>query len=297
MPWLATLHAQEEDLRFFSAELAEAEGWAAESDGAVVGFAIRRGGWLSQLYVLPGWQRRGVGTALLAAALEGGPEPVDLWAFARNEAALRFYRQHGFTEVERTDGSGNEELEPDVRLRAPAAWSRVRIREAERDDVEGIARVHVASWQSAYRDLLPVAELEALDWRFRAERWETLLSERGTVRTLVAEAEGRVVGFCAVGPCRDEDLMVRPERWLELYSIYLVPEWWGAGVGRRLWTAARATFPAGVSAVSLWVLEGNVSAQAFYQRLGFRADGARRSTARLGASVSEIRFGWTISPD
>ena len=39
-----------------------------------------------------------------------------LWAFRVNTPALRFYERHGFVEVTRTDGSRNEENEPDVRL-------------------------------------------------------------------------------------------------------------------------------------------------------------------------------------
>jgi len=297
MPWLPALHTEAEDLRFFASELTDSVGWAVEYDAAVVGFAITRRGWLSQLYVLPEWQRRGVGTALLGVALSTSPDPLELWVFARNEAAREFYRGHGFTEVERTDGAGNEEREPDVRLRAPEGRSRVQIRVAGVGDVEGIARAHVASWQGAYRVLLPPAELDALDWRFRAERWSSQLADPGPVRVLVADVGGRVVGFCAVGPARDDDLQLRPERWFELYSIYLVPAWWGAGVGRRLWAAARSAIPAETSAVALWVLEGNVRARAFYERLGFRADGTSRCAARLGTSVSEIRFVWTISSD
>jgi hypothetical protein len=39
-----------------------------------------------------------------------------LWTFQVNGPARRFYERHGFVEVAQTDGSGNEEAEPDVRL-------------------------------------------------------------------------------------------------------------------------------------------------------------------------------------
>jgi ribosomal protein S18 acetylase RimI-like enzyme len=42
------------------------------------------------------------------------PEGLRLWTFASNEAAQRFYLRHGFREVERTDGSDNEERAPAV---------------------------------------------------------------------------------------------------------------------------------------------------------------------------------------
>jgi hypothetical protein len=46
------------------------------------------------------------------------PAGLELWVFQRNDAAREFYARHGFIELRRTDGSGNEEREPDVRL----AW-------------------------------------------------------------------------------------------------------------------------------------------------------------------------------
>jgi hypothetical protein len=45
---------------------------------------------------------------------------VRLWTFQKNAAAIRFYLAHGFREVERTDGSRNEEREPDILLE----WAR-----------------------------------------------------------------------------------------------------------------------------------------------------------------------------
>ncbi len=48
-------------------------------------------------------------------AKERSPEGLTLWAFQVNGAAHRFYERHGFLAAESTDGSGNEEREPDVR--------------------------------------------------------------------------------------------------------------------------------------------------------------------------------------
>jgi len=294
MPWLPVLHSPDEDIAFFGSELETSTGWAVDIDGQPVGFALTRDGWLTHLYVLPEWQRRGVGTHLLRRVVESEIGPLDLWVFERNEAARDFYRAHGFAEVERTEGSGNEEQEPDVRMRRPAGEPWLVIRDAAPADVEGIARAHVVSWQGAYAGLLPQQLLAGLDWRDRVERWQDRLAESGRVRIVVAEAGGRVVGFCAVGPARDEDLVRRPETWFELYSIYLVPDRWASGLGRRLWAAARAGIPSDVEAVSLWVLEGNQRARAFYEREGFRPEGRRELTTRLGLDVPEIRYAWRI---
>jgi GNAT superfamily N-acetyltransferase len=39
-----------------------------------------------------------------------------LWTFQANSAAIAFYLREGFVEIERTDGAGNEEGLPDVRM-------------------------------------------------------------------------------------------------------------------------------------------------------------------------------------
>ena len=58
-------------------------------------------------------QSQGIGRALLAVAMSREP-PLRLWVFQRNAAAIRFYCAQGFREIERTDGSRNEEHEPDM---------------------------------------------------------------------------------------------------------------------------------------------------------------------------------------
>jgi GNAT superfamily N-acetyltransferase len=93
--------------------------WVAEEDGKALGFVMLHGGVVEHLYVQPSHQRRGVGAALLARAQAVSPEGLSLWCFARNAPARAFYAREGFVVVEETDGSGNEEREPDIRL----AWT------------------------------------------------------------------------------------------------------------------------------------------------------------------------------
>lgn len=93
------------------------ETWVAESadDGRVVGVMVLAGDELSQLYLDPDWRGRGVGDRFVALAKERGPRGLTLWTFQVNGPARRFYERHGFVAAEYTDGSGNEEREPDVR--------------------------------------------------------------------------------------------------------------------------------------------------------------------------------------
>lgn len=92
------------------------ETWVAEAAGdGVVGVLVLEGAVLEQLYLEPGWRGRGIGDRFVALAKERSPGGLSLWTFQVNAPAHRFYERHGFTAVERTDGSGNEEREPDVR--------------------------------------------------------------------------------------------------------------------------------------------------------------------------------------
>ena len=74
---------------------------------------------MDHLYVRPERQAQGIGTALLAQAM-AAHSPLRLWAFQRNAQALRFYAARGFRVIEHTDGSRNEEREPDALLE----WAR-----------------------------------------------------------------------------------------------------------------------------------------------------------------------------
>src|SRR4051795_7451361 len=91
LPWLAGRHTPDEDRWFFRQVLFPGcAAWGGFVEGRLGGVMAVRPGWIEQLYVAPGLQRRGVGTALLQTALALGP-PIELWTFQRNAAARRFY--------------------------------------------------------------------------------------------------------------------------------------------------------------------------------------------------------------
>ena len=118
-PSLAGLHIPEKDRRFFRERVFTiCQVWGYFDNSELAGVIAFREGWIDQLYVRPSSQRRGIGTALLRVA-QNGAVGLSLWTFQRNKAARRFYEKHGFAAIEETDGSANEEKEPDVMYR----WS------------------------------------------------------------------------------------------------------------------------------------------------------------------------------
>jgi GNAT superfamily N-acetyltransferase len=121
MPWLPERHDPADVRDYFATRvLPSREVLVVRRDGAVVAFLALAEEEVEHLYVAPGAQRAGLGSTLLEAAKARRPGGLELWAFQRNTAALAFYARHGFAERRRTDGAGNEEREPDVRLGWPA---------------------------------------------------------------------------------------------------------------------------------------------------------------------------------
>jgi GNAT superfamily N-acetyltransferase len=115
MPYLPHIHT-DEDTRAWVAEvvLPQQEVWVAEADGRVVGVTSLADDMVQQLYILPGYQSVGIGSALLALAKSRRPAGLRLYAFQRNTRARTFYEHRGFVAIAFGDGSGNEEGEPDV---------------------------------------------------------------------------------------------------------------------------------------------------------------------------------------
>jgi len=121
LPWLAGLHTPAEDRWFYRKRVfADCAVWGAGAD-AIIGFIAFREDWIDQFYVLPNWQGQGVGSALLQIAQDAW-SGLSLWTFQRNFLARQFYEKRGFVAVEETDGSRNEEHEPDVLYR----WQKMR---------------------------------------------------------------------------------------------------------------------------------------------------------------------------
>jgi GNAT superfamily N-acetyltransferase len=155
----------------------------------------------------------------------------------------------------------------------------ILLRPAVPADAEAGAALHAACWREAYGPHVDAALLEERlsDSGRWAAAWARQL-DAGPPRIL-AEADGDLVGFAVVGPSRDP----QPPTPNELYALYAREAWWGSGLGQALWDSVAPAEPC-----SLWVLDANARAQAFYRRNGFVADGAREHYA--GLDSWEIRM-------
>jgi len=165
----------------------------------------------------------------------------------------------------------------------------VAVRVATVDDAEAITRVHVGTWQVAYRGQLPDGYLDGLTAEIpRRTEWRraVLAHPRDPAqRTFVATRGGQLVGFASCGPHEAD-----PSRG-ELYAIYVEPAAWSSGTGRSLMDRAVAELVAlGFSDAVLWVLESNARARRFYERAGWAVDGATKVETRGEVVLNEVRY-------
>ena len=156
----------------------------------------------------------------------------------------------------------------------------MQIRPARPDDAAAIADVHVRSWQGAYEHVFGAERLATLDVAVRRAQWDEWIPYGGT---WVAEDDGGVVGFVAVGASRQEGEG-------QLYSIYVAPEAWGGGAGPALMRRAIEVLRASYAESILWVLDANPRARRFYEREGWQLDGGTQTEDFLGVPVTEVRY-------
>jgi ribosomal protein S18 acetylase RimI-like enzyme len=161
------------------------------------------------------------------------------------------------------------------------------IRSATISDAQEIARVHVSSWLSTYRGLLPDDFLESLSETNYTERWKRVITE-GTSKVVVAEDGADVVGFASGGRERAGEQGFEGE----IYAIYVLDNAQRRGVGRELVRAmVDGLRELRLGNMIIWVLRDNRSARDFYERLG----GAyvRAQPITIGsATLEEVSYGW-----
>ena len=151
----------------------------------------------------------------------------------------------------------------------------------------GVARVHVRSWQAAYRGLLPDAYLDGLRAEDRAQRYRFASEDVRDPATVLAIEDGTICGFATTAPARDSDGVDDGE----VYALYVDPDWWDRGFGAALIAAARSRLmDLGSRNAVLWLLAGNARADRFYRIDGWAPDGPARTDSVWGVTVDEVRY-------
>jgi GNAT superfamily N-acetyltransferase len=107
-------------------------------------------------------------------------------------------------------------------------------------------------------------------------------------RAFVAEVRSAAVGVVFAGPDP-----IEPDAG-HVARLYVTPDRWAQGIGRALYEAAVSHLRAvGFVDATLWVLEGNARARSWYERLGWRPTGERKSVF-APAGIEDLRYRFTL---
>lgn len=164
------------------------------------------------------------------------------------------------------------------------------LRPATPSDAEGIDAVRIRAWNETYRGIMPDAFLDAFSKESRVEAWRKRLTppqDRWTFCVAVSDSD-EILGFAGSGPAREAALTTDGE----IYAINLVMQATRKGLGTRLMGAmAEGLIAHGFQSVGLWVIEQNIGARWFYERLG-GSIAARRKQEFGGKTLIEIGHAW-----
>ncbi|MDE7297298.1 MAG: GNAT family N-acetyltransferase [Lachnospiraceae bacterium] len=147
------------------------------------------------------------------------------------------------------------------------------------EEINGKGYVHYKSWHETYAELIDAKYLE----NFTLEKC-TAIAHRSLNNIIVAKDGDKVIGFAGYGAYRDSTL---PQHG-EVFAIYVLEEYHGKKVGYDLMNAALKKL-SDYKKIAVWVLKGNARAIHFYERYGFRFDGAEAEIV-LGAPNTELRM-------
>lgn len=165
----------------------------------------------------------------------------------------------------------------------------MKIRRAHKNDVPAIARVHLECWRLMYSGMIPDEVFKTLEPK-QDPRWAHVLegSQFGDEIALVAENNNlKVIGFAHAGP----EWGGHPTIESELYGLFVIPEYQGRGVGKKLLLAvAAALVKNNTNSMLVRVRSGNPTPRV-YQALGADNLGLQ-SVSVDGVKVQEIAYGW-----
>lgn len=162
----------------------------------------------------------------------------------------------------------------------------MRIRAARLSDAGGIAKVHVDSWRTTYKNIIPEEFLENLSYQSREELWINIIP-KGIV--FVAENdEGQIVGFSSGGKERSGEYK---EFQGELTSIYILKEFQGQGIGKALvQSVTKELGKSGMNTMLVFVLADNNSTL-FYEAMGGKVID-KIEVEIAGKKLNELVYGW-----
>lgn len=163
-------------------------------------------------------------------------------------------------------------------LAAQPSPNTIHIRPAIPLDRGDILYVNRRTWELCYTHIFSPKEIRGLFQNRLQQHGSWVFGRDERIGTFVAEVNDTVVGFIGIGTLLND-------RAGEVTTFYILPQYHGRGVGKRLWdTAVEVLAEHGCNGVWVWVLE-KAQARYFYQRRGCIA--YQRGTYTVGTHTEK----------
>jgi GNAT superfamily N-acetyltransferase len=164
------------------------------------------------------------------------------------------------------------------------------IREANLNDVQAIARVHVDTWYTTYKGIIPESYLAKTSYQQREIAWQKIIEDTMSSSQFVDVAEnnsGEIIGFANSGKERTSDRTYKGE----LYAIYILAAYQRQGIGYKLTlSTVDKLSELGFNSMLVWVLADNPACR-FYETIGGQKV-YEKQIERGGVILKEIAYGW-----
>lgn len=162
-----------------------------------------------------------------------------------------------------------------------------KIRYANLDDSDILGKIHSEASKAGFKNIIPDDILnEVFSIERRTKRFISELTE-GSPRTAIIFEKNEPAGLISFGKSRYGD---NDNSWIEIWRVYLTQKFWGSGAAKELmeWGINEILKENFVN-IELWVLEENIRAIKFYEKMGFKHDNTAQ-TINIGIELKELRY-------
>jgi ribosomal protein S18 acetylase RimI-like enzyme len=167
----------------------------------------------------------------------------------------------------------------------------ITIRKAVSTDAPQIGKIYTDSWKMTYKGIVPNSFLDDLNPSVSAKKFASDIVGSPKKRFVYVVDMGKtVVGFAMGGPQKEN-----PDKATgQIHDIYLVSDYQGQGVGRKLLSAcAEELSIQGFQKMILYVLEDNPY-QRFYESAGGVLEPHDGQTEIGGQNFKLLKYAWDL---
>lgn len=162
------------------------------------------------------------------------------------------------------------------------------IRKAHKSDLSFIAKIHVDTWNTSYKGIIPDEYLKGRSYKEQEQKWLQRIFDNPNSKEFMYAAEneeGKILGFASAS------IENKEETDSILYTIYILKEYQRQGIGKLLLKSiVKDLKTLKAKSMITWVFEDNPSRR-FYEALGAKKFKEKLVNIRE-RDIKEIAYIW-----